>query len=271
LTYSLPLLPFYLVGYFSGSYLDALFISKYLTSSDLGLYAIATQMSGIAMQFPLLAGSLLLPLFVTLRKQKLDEKVRAYMENVVPLLTICGSVGGICTAYLVNFFVLFTFGTEYRELVIIFWILAAGSVFALPGYIGYVPFYNSASATYVATINSIVASVVNVGANMMLIPNYGLKGCAWATTLSSFASFITTSIIIGKRFSLKQTLVLLATVPSLVASMYASWTDDFFTSLILMFLVTVFIVAMSRRDLLRGARTIYNLRGLHRQGKIALT
>ncbi len=53
--YSAPLAPMTLVGYLSGTYLDAIFVSKYLSTNDLGVYSVATQINGIALQLPTLS------------------------------------------------------------------------------------------------------------------------------------------------------------------------------------------------------------------------
>ena len=42
------------------SYLDAFFITHYLSGADLGVYAVAYQVAGIGLQLPLLVGSVLL-------------------------------------------------------------------------------------------------------------------------------------------------------------------------------------------------------------------
>ena len=84
LRFSVPLIPYSLIGYFSTNYLDAIFISQYLTKADLGIYSVAYQMNGILMQFPLLAGSLLLPLFVTLETGGDSGRVKSYMQGSCP-------------------------------------------------------------------------------------------------------------------------------------------------------------------------------------------
>ncbi|HTH51861.1 MAG TPA: oligosaccharide flippase family protein, partial [Pyrinomonadaceae bacterium] len=58
--FSLPLIPFTIISYFATSQLDAYFLNNYLTTADLGIYSIATQISGIVVQIPVLANTLLL-------------------------------------------------------------------------------------------------------------------------------------------------------------------------------------------------------------------
>ena len=95
--YSVPLLPFSLVGYFSGSYVDAIFVSKFLSIKDLGIYSVATQINGIALQLPTLANSLLLPMFVTLQSESQNERTQNYFQNILPSLTLFW--GLVCTFF----------------------------------------------------------------------------------------------------------------------------------------------------------------------------
>ena len=82
--FSLPLIPFTVTTYLSGGYADAVFISKFLTTRDLGIYAVATQISGVALQFPTLFNSLLLPLFISLQKESRNEKTIQYFRHLLP-------------------------------------------------------------------------------------------------------------------------------------------------------------------------------------------
>src|SRR5205823_9777847 len=103
LKFSLPLIPYSLIGYFSTNYLDAIFISQYLTRADLGIYSVAYQINGILLQFPLLAGTLLLPLFVTLRSSGKADRVTTYMEDLLPLLTFVGGLIAVCSALVLTY------------------------------------------------------------------------------------------------------------------------------------------------------------------------
>ena len=86
--YSVPLFPFSLIWYFSGNYVDAIFISTFLSTSDLGVYSVATQMNGIAIQFPTLVNTLLVPFFVTLNKEGAVARLNSYFTNVLPNITL---------------------------------------------------------------------------------------------------------------------------------------------------------------------------------------
>lgn len=262
LKFSVPLIPFYIVGYLSTNYLDAIFISQYLSKSDLGIYAVAYQINGIIMQFPTLAGSLLLPFFVTLHTSKSTEKLRRYMEDILPLLTFAGAIISLCAAFAMQIFIPLIFGQEVGGAVIIFWILMSSAVLGIPVFLGYAPYSNSISVTYIATLMGVSAAIVNFTANFLLIQHYGLKGCAWATVLASGASGLVAIIIGGKRFKLRSKWTLPAILPALVGSAYASWTENLWVALLLAFGVAFAIVLIYRNSFMQSVKLLSDYRKL---------
>ena len=262
LRFSVPLIPFALVGYFSTSYLDAIFISQYLSKAELGVYSVAYQINGILMQFPTLAGNLLLPLFVTLQAGKNIEKVKLYMSDILPLLTLGGGLLGISVALVMSFLVPLIFGAQVSQSVIIFWILTSSAAFVIPNLIGYAPYFNSFSATYVATIMATVAAIVNFIANWLLIPRYGLKGCAWATVIAYGASTLVVVTLVDRKFALKHKWTIPAILPALVGSAYASWTENLFAAFLLAFLTAFVIVLVYRNSFTQGIKLLLNYRSL---------
>jgi O-antigen/teichoic acid export membrane protein len=262
LRFSVPLIPYSLIGYFSTNYLDAIFISQYLTKADLGVYSVAYQMNGILMQFPLLAGSLLLPLFVTLQTSGKPERVTAYMRDVVPLLTLAAGLTGIIAALFMMFFIPIAFGVQANDAVVIFWILISAAVLAVPILVGFAPFTNAVSATYIASIAAPAAAVVNVLANWLLIPRYGLKGCAWATVLA-YAASVVVFVAFGKaRFDLAHRWTIPAVLPVVAASAYASYTGDLIAAAVLAFVAAFVIVLIWRNDVKSGLQTLRDYRAL---------
>ena len=108
-----------------------------------------------------------------------------------------------------KFFIPLVFGEQASGSIIIFWILVSSAVLAIPILIGFAPFTNAVSATYVASIAAPESTaVVNLLANYLLIPVYGLKGCAWATVFAYGAS-LAVFLIFGRfRFSVRQKWIL---------------------------------------------------------------
>ncbi len=233
LRFSFPLIPFSLIGYFSTSFLDAIFISQYLDKTELGIYSVAYQINGILMQFPLLAGSLLLPLFVTLQSKRTGDNVKKFISEVLPLLTLVWGFLCIFVAILGTFLIPLLFGSQVAEASKILWILAIGAAISFPSFVGYIPYVHQISATYIGIPMAIAGSVTNVVANFLLIPKYGLIGCAWATVLSVATSLLVVFVILNIRHSLKHRWTIQALMPAIVTCSYYSWSNNILVSLLI--------------------------------------
>ncbi|MEJ7623610.1 MAG: lipopolysaccharide biosynthesis protein [Pyrinomonadaceae bacterium] len=217
LIYSLPLVPFYLVGYFSGSYVDAVFISNYLSTADLGVYSVATQIAAIAIQLPTLANTLLLPLFITLQSESQKERSFDYFRHMLPGLTLLWGVGCAVLAFVMFFAIPLVFGAEYTEATRPLWILLAASVAAIPVAIGYSPVTNATSRTYIASIAAIAAAVTNIACNAVLIPKYGLIGCAAASLFAAVAATFAYAVALKLSAGVPLSWNTLAVVPSIAS------------------------------------------------------
>ncbi len=224
--YSIPLLPFSLIGYFSGSYVDAIFISAYLSTRDLGVYSVATQMNGIAIQFASLVNALLIPFFVTLDKEGARTKINSYFTNALPNLTLAW--GMICTlAALTGYFLIpRIFGVEFAGAAAPFWILLTSSVMAIPILCGYAALTHARSVTYIAAITSALSAIVNIGLNYLLIPRFGMEGCAWATVFAYLLSGVGFAVLLRIKADMPVSWVFLAILPNLCGTLAFSLTNS---------------------------------------------
>lgn len=252
LKFSIPLIPFSLIGYFSTNYLDAIFITQYLSKAELGVYSVAYQLNAILIQFPILAGTLIMPLFVTLQTGKNFSKVKVFIQDVLPLLVLIGGILGALSAVAVSILLPLLMGSEFGEAAIIYWILAANFVFVIPSLVGYIPYINSVSATYIATINAIVTAVVNLCGNYFLIPRFGLIGSAWATTISMFMSFALLLLFINSMMSIRQNLIFLMVVPLLAGAIIISISGNYLFSFTVVVGTTFLISIICYKRLLKS-------------------
>lgn len=244
--YSVPLLPFSLVGYFSGAYIDAIFVSHYLSTRDLGIYSVATQINGIALQLTTLASSLLLPLFVTILKEADHKRTFNYFKNVLPTFTLLWGLFCAGFAYVCYFVIPLLFGMEFRESVFPLWILMTASVTAVPAAFGYSPFSNALSATYVSMYGAILGGIANVLGNFLLIPSFGLVGSAWATLAAYFVTVITFGGLLWWFSDIPLSWTPIATVPCLAgAAAYAYFGDPTIGFGVCLFL-SIFVVYFFR-------------------------
>jgi O-antigen/teichoic acid export membrane protein len=245
-----------LIGYFSTSYLDAIFISQYLTKKELGIYSVAYQINGILMQFPVLAGSLLMPLFVTLQSNKQDETVKKYITDVLPLITLIWGFACVSVAIIGMFFIPIIFGPEVAESSGILWILVISSVIAAPSLFGYVPYINAVSATYIGTLMAVVSAFVNVLANYFLIPKYGLVGCAWATVLAYLASFLLVLIICHRQFPPAYRWTFQAILPAIICCYCYAVTGQLGLALALLIICSAILILFYRKSIVKALAII---------------
>lgn len=218
LVYSLPLVPYGLVGYFSGSYLDAIFITSYLSTADLGVYSLAIQINGIAMQVPTLANTVLLPLLITQQAESGKERSFAYFRNVLPGIVLLWGVMSAAMGFIFYYAVPVIYGTEFSPAAVPIWILLSATVVWIPVAIGYAALANTVSATHIPLVAAIASSAVNVGANFVLIPRYGMIGCAVATLLAFSASVITFGVLLKRSAKMPISWTFLACVPSVISA-----------------------------------------------------
>lgn len=249
LAYSVPLLPFSLVGYFSGSYVDAVFVSKFLSTHDLGIYSVATQISGITMQLPTLANTLLLPLFITLQKESQSDKTFNYFRNILPSVTLFWGLGCGVLSLIFYFAIPVIFDSEFSEAIRPLWILLTASVTAIPLVIGYSPLSNAASKTHVAMFGAIVSAVVNITGNAVLIPKYGLLGCAWSTLIAYFAGTVTYAMLLRRAGIITFSWTPLAVLPSLVGTIILTIFSNPWWAIVCCAMVSLIVGYWSRESI----------------------
>ncbi len=218
LIYSLPLIPYGFVGYFSGSYLDAIFITSYLSTADLGVYSLAIQINGIAMQVPTLANTLLLPLFVTLQAETGKERSFSYFRNVVPGLVLMWGLASTAFAFGCYFAIPLIYGSPFSPAAVPVWILLSATVVWIPIALGYSALANTVSATHIPLVSAIASSGVNVAANFILIPRYGMIGCAIATLLAFTATVLMFAALLKRSAQMPISWTFLACIPSVISA-----------------------------------------------------
>lgn len=197
--FSLPLIPWSIMGYVSSNFFDAFFIKHYMTSADLGRYSVAFQMTSAILQAPTLLGSLLGPYFVTLYTTGESDKLASYARTVAPFLAISWTLACGCGAFVLTHLVGPIFGRQFDGLEEILWALMAANAVCGAHFFWYVPIVNTRSFTHIWPIASTLAAVVNVVLDIVLIPRFGLLGCAWGTGAAWATQVAVTGILLGRR------------------------------------------------------------------------
>ena len=249
LVFSLPLIPFTITNYLSGGYADAVFISKFLSTRDLGIYSVATQMSGVALQLPTLFNSLLLPLFISLQKESQTEKMRQYFKQILPTLTLSWGLFAALCSFAAYFLMPLIFGAEFSATAQVFWILFTTSTLIFPHLGGYGALSGSTSATYIPMISAILAGIANVFFNFLLIPRFGMLGCAWASAIMYLVNSLTLALMLRKRLKIPISWTFAAPLPALACAIVFSATKNPYFSLAVSALGSVFVIYLQKTSL----------------------
>lgn len=257
--FSLPLIPFVIISYLATSQLDAYFITQFMSTRDLGVYAIATQINGTLLQLPILANSILLPMFVSIRTLGQDPMLRRIFADAVPAATLVWSGGLVLLAVVCGFLIPIVFGIEYTEASTSLWVLLSSSTLIFPILLGMATLSNTYSKTYVSMYASTFAATVNVVFDILLIPRYGMAGCAWASVLSAATSLVVFTYLLRRAGLLPGSWTLLAVLP-MVASAAMLTASGSVLPAIGTFAVAAAILAMSRLASLRAAGAMLRLR-----------
>ena len=183
--FSLPLFPLSILGFLSANYLDVIFISSFLTIKDVGIYSTAYQFVGLATNFTTVANLLLMPMFVSLQSNQKESAIEIYLRQILPVIVIFWGLYCALLAVFGQYFLPLFFGEKFQEASPISYVLLSAAILNSPTLMGYSPLAIAKSMTRQLLVISLGTSFTNVLFNFLLIPRYGLIGCAWATVISA--------------------------------------------------------------------------------------
>jgi len=121
-----------------------------------------------------------------------------------------------------------------------------------PAVAGYFPIAYATNRTHILAINSIVGATLNVVLDLVLIPRYGLVGCAWATVLAYFAGLSVTTYLSDRALNARTWWNALSTLPAVIA---AAFTLHYRSSVAAVagVLVAALIATIRRAEVAEGA------------------
>jgi len=183
--FSLPLFPLSILGFLSANYLDVIFISHFLTIKDVGIYSTAYQFVGLATNFTVGANALLMPMFVSLQSNQKEGAIEIYLRQILPVIIIFWGLYCSLLAVFGKYFLPLFFGEKFQEASSLSYVLLSAAVLNSPIFMGYSPLAIAKSMTRQLLVICLATSFTNVLFNYLLIPRYGLAGCAWATVIAS--------------------------------------------------------------------------------------
>jgi O-antigen/teichoic acid export membrane protein len=184
LRFSLPLVANGVVGYLSSNFIDAYFLLKYLPVATLGVYTVGFQYAGALMQPATLAGTLLLPFFVTQLAHGREDRIQRYFAHALPTISVAWSLVCVTAGWMGATILPHLLGDQFREIGRVVWPLAIASAVAGPVLLGLGSLAAAQNLTYRAALASALAATANVVFDILWIPRFGMAGSAWATAVA---------------------------------------------------------------------------------------
>lgn len=221
LRFSAPLLPSAFVSYFSSSYLDSFLIARFMDAAAVGVYAVGYQFAGASMMLIFLAGSLLQPFFVSVAPEMQEQRIRLYATRVLPVITLGWTLATVIGAAIGGPLLVAVFGARYAAVEPVVWPMMAALALSGPSFAGYFPIAYTMNRTHILLINALVGAPFNIALDVLLIPRYGLVGCAWGTVLTYMACVIVTTALSDRAMHARTWWNAISTLPAIVAALVA--------------------------------------------------
>ena len=253
LLFSWPLLFGSLSGFFSSGYLDVIVIKHFLPLTEVGVYYLASQLSGMILQVPTVACTVLSPMLTTFHVKDRKDLIDRYLTRVLPNLVFLWSVVVCVIMFCSQYILPVAFGLGFRSAVAPFGVLLIANSLASVIFLGYGPMYSVYKMTLLGSLIGILSAMVNLAGNLVLIPLFGLIGCAVAT----LANYITTVglglLVINRRLMIRNRKIFFAITPVITAFLFWIYFKQSFWGFVVLLIQCYYLIRrlrlFSRTDL----------------------
>ena len=182
--------------------IDIIMIGYFLTSTDVGYYAIAISLSRFFWLVPRAISTVVYP---AISEYWAKNDIRAIRKLVDKATKYCACIlvfAGMFIIFFVKDIITFLFTSEFLPAVLPLTILIIGTVtYGILSSIGVI--FASAGKINVVLKISAIGAVVDVLLNIALIPTYGIIGAATATTASQVVGIGITTYFLWKTLAIK--------------------------------------------------------------------
>ena len=175
-------IPMVIMGFSTTVYMkvDQIMVGYFVGNIDLGLYSLAVNLCEYWYFIPTIIHSSFLPVL----SEKFANKDNFYehLQKFAFIMSGIGYLAAIGSLLLGKYFVVFLYGSDFREAADILMIYIWSGIFTCVGFSSYSYFILIKSTKYIMWIN-IFGAVLNFLLNIILINIYGCKGAAFVTLI----------------------------------------------------------------------------------------
>lgn len=197
LRFSLPLTLSIWAGLFGTSWVDLVIIKWALSVSDVGLYSLSSQLSGVVQQLTIIFSTLLLPQLSVIVLNGDHAMIDSYLRRMVPYWLL-GTSTLFCLVLLgADPLVPLIFGHPFQGAVTPFAVLMIATA-SLALFNAFDPLLNAYGATWALMKVTAVSITVKVALTFWLTPLLGITGAAIATVGAYLTSAVLVMVLVRR-------------------------------------------------------------------------
>lgn len=207
--------------FFSSGYLSVMIIRNFLSFTEVGVYYLASQLSGMIFQVPTVAYTVLLPMLVSFHVKGRKDLIDGYLTRILPNLVFLWSVVVCVVMFCSQYILPIAFGLEFRSAIAPFGVLLIANSLACVIIMGYGPIYSVYKLTLLGSLICMLSAMVNIAGNLILIPLFGIIGCALASLANNVTNVGLSMLLINRRLRIRNhRKVLFAISPVITAFLF---------------------------------------------------
>lgn len=184
LDFSLPLLPHVASAWIISSS-DRVILEKLVDMNDLGIYALASQVTYVLNTFYSSVNNAFLPRYIILRQERKEQKANRLLKILKLVVIVFGILSIPVAVYGLKLFI----SSEYLEVLSIVPILLLGKIMTGLYLVPVAKLYYSRKTTAIAKSSSI-AAFVNIAVSIIAIPRIGIYGAVCSTIISELFRYV---------------------------------------------------------------------------------
>jgi O-antigen/teichoic acid export membrane protein len=217
-SFGLPLVPHALSALILSS-ADRILLERLSTLSQVGLYNIGYQ---IGQAFTLIMSSIAyawVPIYYSIAKDELEHKAKKIFSRMATLYIAFGAILAAGVILFSKEIIYFMTTEGFYDSHLVVPLIAAGYFIYLI-YIMSVRALYLKKRTYIVAPITILAAIINIGLNILWIPDYGMMGAAYATLISFLIQSILILIFAQKTYYIPYEYINLIIITALLGCIY---------------------------------------------------
>ena len=150
------------------------------------------------------------------------------------------------------------FGDEFSQAIVPFCVLVAAAAVSFPVLVGYSALSHAVSDTYVAMFAAIFSALANIFLNFLLIPRYGMLGCAWSTVIAYSVSVLCFGALLRRSGKLNLSWIILSLLPAVAGAITFTLTGQAYWSLLTCIVIAGIVAYIHRYSLTIAVQFLKN-------------